>query len=280
MPDDTTLDIPAGSGIGAAAVIGKDWAPSNGNKIQTDLAIVLENVAHGYNKPNILDVKLGARLWDDEAPKSKRVKLDKVSSETTSGPLGFRIAGMRTYQGAPANGHSDITPDGYKLYDKMYGRTFSVKNVSEGFRDYFLLDKETKPRGPIRKIIKRFIEDLKELQDVIANGESRMYSASLLFVYEGKQDTLVDAFTSEKDIIESMGRQSSTTMGTEIGPHATVPNVIDDDDAEDEQPKFPPIQSLKLIDFAHAKWTPGAGADENILHGMRNVIKHLSEIIG
>jgi len=41
---------------------------------------------------------------------------------------------------------------------------------------------------------------------------------------------------------------------------------------------LPKIQVLKLIDFAHAEWTPGTGPDENVLHGIRNVIKLLDEI--
>jgi len=278
LSTETAAEAPAGSGIGSTTVIANDWAPSNGERIQTDLAIVLGNVAHGYKKPNILDVKLGARLWADDAPTAKRVKLDKVAAETTSKPLGFRIAGMKTYHGTPNNGREGVTPDGYKLYDKMYGRSFTIENVDEGFGDYLLLDKEEKARGPIRKVIKRFIGDLRALQEVIEKEESRMYSASLLFVYEGEQQCLRDAFTLETDIIDGLPHKTPHANAITNGNGSEDIDGNDDDEGLDEGIKFPAIQSLKLIDFAHAEWTPGQGPDENLLHGIRNVIKVLNEL--
>jgi len=280
LPSETNPDPPTGSGIGSTAVIANDWAPTNGGKIQTELAVVLENVAHGYNKPNILDVKLGARLWADDAPAAKRTKLDKVAKETTSGPLGFRIAGMKTYQGALVSIHDSMTPDGYKVFDKMYGRRLTVNNVDEGFGDYFLLAKEERATGPIRKVIRRFIEDLKMMQETIEKSESRMYSASLLFVYEGDRPALQDALAIETDIINSFEHKVS---GGEAIPETNgVANRTgnDGDLADDgEDIKFPAIQSLKLIDFAHAEWIPGQGPDENLLHGIRNVIKVLLDLV-
>ena len=73
------------------------WKPSGGKKLETGVAVVLENITAGFTHPNIMDVKLGARLWADDAPASKRRKLDEVSKETTSGSLGFRIAGMKMW---------------------------------------------------------------------------------------------------------------------------------------------------------------------------------------
>lgn len=270
LPSETSAELPAGSGIGSTAVIANDWAPSNGGKIETDLAIVLANVAHGYKKPNILDVKLGARLWADDAPLAKRAKLDKVAEETTSGPLGFRIAGMKTYQGTPENCHNGVGPDGYKLFDKTYGRTFTVDNIDDGFGEYFLLAKEERAKGPVRKVIRRFIDDLKLMQEVFEKSESRMYSASLLFVYEGDRQALQDALAGETDIFNSLEHRSPVDGAMPDGG-------TDEEDAEDI--KLPAIQSLKLIDFAHAEWTPGQGPDQNILHGIRNVIKVLHDIV-
>lgn len=282
LPSGTAAEAPAGSGVGSTTIIANDWAPSNGGKIQTDLAIVLGNVAHGYKKPNILDVKLGARLWADDAPTAKRAKLDKIAAETTSKPLGFRIAGMNTYHGLPNNGPNGVMSDGYKHYDKMYGRSFTAENVDEGFGDYFLLDKEAKASGLMRKVIKRFIGDLEAMQEVLEREENRMYSASLLFVYEGEQQSLRDAFTLETDVINDLQHKTPHAVASTIGSGTKVTDDNHDDDDDDEGSleniKFPAIQSLKLIDFAHAEWTPGQGPDENLLHGIRNVIKILNEL--
>lgn len=287
---------PVVHGIPGTLVVDNAWAPSNGGRIHTDSAVVLENVAAGFKKPNILDVKLGARLWDDDAPMAKRVKLDKVAEETTSKPLGFRIAGMKTYQGALGNGKKGVTPDGYRFYDKMYGRSFSVATIAEGFEEYFQLTKGVNAKGVIRKVIRRFIEDLKALESVIEKAESRMYSASLLFVYEGNQQALQDAFATERDIIASLDRKildgDDPTNGVTYEDDLTRSNVAahghgrdagvnvdhrdEEENEEEEGVTFPAIQSLKLIDFAHAEWTPGQGPDENLLHGIRNTAKILT----
>jgi len=294
-----------------AVAVEKAWAPSNGGKITTDSAIVLENVAAGFKKPNILDVKLGARLWADDAPAAKRERLDRAAAETTSKSLGLRIAGMRISQGLSAIGQQGVTLDGYKLYNKDYGKKFTSDDVGQGFEEYFCLERVRTSNRSVRKVIRRFIEDLKAMQDVLEREESRMYSSSLLFVYEGDDKALEEAFTDEKEILASTYTpsilvQASTngnfvtshengvshlggalpgngTLSSDEAPYSSGSVHEDgadteDDDDEEEEPVLPKIQALKLIDFAHAEWTPGTGPDENVLHGIRNVIKLLDEI--
>ncbi|KAL8657339.1 MAG: hypothetical protein Q9226_002013 [Calogaya cf. arnoldii] len=247
-----------------APVVEEAWAPSNGGRIKTDLAIVLENIAAPFQKPNILDVKLGARLWDDNAPPAKRTKLDKVAEETTSKSLGFRIAGMRTWQGAAAAaGSNGISKHGYRLYDKNYGRTLTTKTIRQGFEDFFLLKRggAIGRKSPLRVVVMRFLEDLKELKSALENEESRMYSASLLFVYEGNRDALVDALARERE------EPANGINGGEAS------------EEDDDEPQVPAVQGLKLIDFAHAEWTPGQGPDENLLHGLRFTIEILEGLL-
>lgn len=286
------------NGISEAVVIDNAWIPSNGGKISTNCALVMENVADGYKKPNILDVKLGARLWADDAPPAKRAKLDKVAAETTSKLLGFRVAGMRIWQGPDDQDQEDVNADGYKFYDKDYGRKLTADNVVEGFEDYFRVARGTRPLRSTRKVIRRFIEDLEGMQAVLENEESRMYSASLLFVYEGEPAVLQEAFATETQMLDSMEAESKPPVEGDgaknvdgYGPNdAVIPTngsasngstsataVNGDTIAPDVT--LPRIQVLKLIDFAHAEWTPGQGPDENLLHGIRNVIKTLHELL-
>ena len=274
LPGDTTheaLEKPTTSTI---PVLEHAWESSGGGKIDTDQAIVLQNIALDFKKPNILDVKLGARLWDEDSPQEKRDRLDKVAAETTSKPLGFRIAGMKTWQGAHAVQSDEITVDGYKVFDKNYGRTFNEQTIPQGFRDYFLLKNEVTPSPPIKKVLKRFIRDLKAFVEVMEKKESRMYSASLLFVYEGDSIALDDAFAKEADMIaaQSQGQRSSAEVD--------LASELNHEGGDEDQPKFPAIWNVRLIDFAHAKWTPGQGPDENLLHGVRNVISLLQDLIG
>lgn len=299
------------NGVSEAINIDNAWTPSNGGKISTNCALVMENVADGYKKPNILDVKLGARLWADDAPPAKRAKLDKVAGETTSKPLGFRVAGMRIWQGADAQRGKDVSLDGYKFYDKDYGRSLISDNIVEAFEDYLCVARGTRPLRNTRRLIRRFIEDLQGIQYVLENEESRMYSASLLFVYEGDPAILQEAFTTEVQMLDSMEAQAKSFSGRDGAPKVdedrrigngtssgrngtaapvkgnkveapdsadTASTLVDGDTPEREIP-LPHIQTVKLIDFAHAAWTPGQGRDENLLHGIRNVIQKLSELI-
>ena len=300
LPNATDAEPAVIHGVPGTMVVENAWAPSNGNRIHTDSAVVLENVAADFKKPNILDVKLGARLWADDAPMAKRVKLDKVAEETTSKPLGLRIAGMRVYQGASNNGTGSVAPDGYRFYDKTYGRSFSAETVHQGFEEYFQLQEGVKAKGQIRKVIRRFLEDLRAMESVIEKEESRMYSASLLFVYEGDQQALQDSFATERNMIASLDRklldgdgstsallgmsnddlQKGNGIANDSGTDANVRFDAHDDEEDTERIEFPAVQNLKLIDFAHAEWTPGEGPDENILHGIRNTTKILNGLAG
>lgn len=341
--NNTTLalqQIPDAVGIDTA------WAPSGGGKIVTDSAIMLENVAEHYQKPNILDVKLGARLWADDSPPAKREKMDKQAAETTSKALGLRIAGMRIWKG-PYSNQSELNLDGYHVFEKFYGRSLTSETVHQGFEKFFNIVDGRIPSKNIRRVIKRFIEDLEGLQSVLEAEESRIYSSSLLFVYEGDEIALHEAFVSEKKLLDTYDRvsndmtlvqclsdekdqtngrippDSNTTIkdGTPFSNSAlpsngtaspnrsptqnstglksvdaatsyptlttnpSEPSTIEpfspsstSVSASDDDLHLPPIQALKLIDFAHAQWTPGQGPDENLLHGIRNVIRILREL--
>jgi 1D-myo-inositol-tetrakisphosphate 5-kinase/inositol-polyphosphate multikinase len=236
-----------------------------GKRIETSQAVVLENAAHGYVKPNILDVKLGVRLWADDAPQEKKIRFDKVTEETTHKELGFRIAGMRVWQGHGATG-KDIDEEGFKIYDKNYGR-FSVQkeNVQEAFRNFIFCEEAGIDEELGKLVAQAFLADVSRVQEVLERQESRMFSASLLFVFEGDGVALRAA-------MEEASR-SPTTLVNGDGPDS------EEDEDEDEE-VGPKIYSVKVIDFAHATWTPGLGPDENSLIGVRSVANILKNIGG
>jgi 1D-myo-inositol-tetrakisphosphate 5-kinase/inositol-polyphosphate multikinase len=256
------------------------WKPSGGKKIDTGLAIVLENVVHGFTHPNILDIKLGARLWADDAPASKRQKLDDASRQTTSGSLGFRIAGMTVWKGTSEDKRPEEPPEknvevknGYKRYFKPYGRTFTKENVKMGLAEYFG-GTNTDGKLNVRRsklIIKRIARELKNIEYVLENEESRMYSASILMVYEGDEQALEDALREEK------AREPEDQPQT---PEAEPKSTAEDDESEDDETDEPDpkVHDVRLIDFAHAQWTPGQGPDENALQGVRSVWRILNEL--
>ncbi|KAI4145185.1 MAG: hypothetical protein LQ340_006370 [Diploschistes diacapsis] len=269
----------------SAASIPEAWVPSGGAAIVAENNIVLENVADGFDKPNVLDVKLGRRLWADDAPTAKRQRLDKTSQETTSGSLGFRIAGMKTWIGTDAGICCDAS-NGYRKYDKSYGRGFTVDTVRKGFEEYFFMPRAGVTTSLGYKIIRRFLYDLRELQKVLQRKESRMYSSSLLFVYEGRGDRLKQKLDLTENLPPAMPDELPCSK-LPIEPTREPDGVVDDETCLDvdegvssaSEEEVPKVHALKVIDFAHAGWTPGHGPDENMLFGIQNVIRILEDLL-
>ena len=285
-------------------------APPYGAAIAAEAHVVLANAEHGLARPNALDVKLGARLWAADAPPHKRARLDAVAADTTSGSLGFRVVGMKVWRGDTGDGAAEVgaadggsaaptaltvedgADGGYALSGKAYGRGLTPATVPQAFKAFFFPGHGNAPMpraGPARKVVRRFLADLRGLRDVLAAAESRMYSASLLFVYEGDGGVLQEKFAREREVLDAMGKgaegdEEGGGDGGVDGAHGDggegpVEEKEGDDSDGDDGPELPTLQVLKLIDFAHASWTPGQGPDENVLHGIRNVVRIFEELL-
>ena len=306
-----------------------------GKPIDTNTCVVLSAVTSGFKRPNILDLKLGSRLWGDEAPLAKRAKLDKVSQETTSSSLGFRIAGMRVWAGQSTlpgtdqaiasrkpdvdlstmsageesttrQGHVDYEEDTkYLGYNKLFGRAVVTDRIVEAFKQYFIVP--TAGIGPqhARELIRHFRREIKEIHDVLSSMETRMYSSSILLVYEGDPKAYEEAleYQSNRRASAGSGSLEDSTDGApgagmpkapqEVdfdsnaqrfvlnGPEAYAPdddNEVEDEEGDEEEEEERRIYALKLIDFAHASWTPGKGPDENVLQGIRSLVAVLVDL--
>lgn len=264
-----------------------DVGPMHGKALKTELLIVMQNIAAGFSKPNILDVKLGARLWDDDAPQAKRARLDDVAAKSTSGSLGFRIAGMKLWRhrgkdgGKAASGGNgellikdkekgkgDSTlweyneESEYTSFNKLYGRKFSADDVDDGFKEYLGLTTEQRrdedDQLRISEVVDYFVGELAGIRTMLEEEESRMYSASLLFVYEGDPDE----YKKKRQRLIDSGDGAENE---------------EEDDEDDTKPE-PRLAAVKLIDFAHARWTPGDGPDENSLQGVRSTEKIFGQL--
>lgn len=254
------------------------WTPSKDNKVKTDTAVVLENAAHGFKKPNILDVKLGVRLWADDAPEQKKQRFDKISKETTHATLGFRIAGMRVFRGSEDN--SELDAEEYRIYDKEYGRsTVKTENIVTEFRK-FIFNKAAGIDEELGKAVcAAFVRDLERVKEVMESHESRMYSASLLFIFEGDGQALRNSIEENNTVIDEVAglrEAARTTKRVDSGIALDEDEELDDDSIIGSS--FPHIYALKLIDFAHAEWTPGQGPDENSLKGVRSLFNIFEEM--
>lgn len=250
-----------GAGIISTHTIPEVVVPvRTGKRLATNQAVVLENASYGFVKPNIMDVKLGVRLWADDAAEEKKIRFDKITAASTHRDLGFRLAGMRIWQGHNAKG-VDIDDEGYRVYDKNYGRlALNNHNVHEAFQDFIFADKAGIDEELGKLVAQAFYTEVCRIAQVLENQESRMYSASLLFVFEGDGVALRAA-------MEEAGRSPDTLV-----------NGNDSSEEDEDELVGPKIYAVKVIDFAHATWEPGNGPDENSLVGVRSVARILKKL--
>jgi 1D-myo-inositol-tetrakisphosphate 5-kinase/inositol-polyphosphate multikinase len=203
---------------------------------------------------------------------------------------------MRAYKGSPDA--SELDEEEYRIYDKHWGRnTVNDGNLAEKIKT-FIFNESAGIDEELGKIVAgAFATDLRSVQEVLEAEESRMYSASLLFVFEGDGKALRAAINEVS--ASARDRASVLEKVSASGPCANLRvdsgiGMMDDDeedntnglvadmdmetlsvgsDESDELSSFPRIYSLKLIDFAHAAWVPGQGPDENVLLGVRSLRK-------
>lgn len=194
---------------------GVTWRPNKDKRIKTDQAIVLENLTHGYKKPNILDAKLGVRLWADDAPLQKRQRFDTISAETTHSQFGCRIAGMRIYLGS--ENKAELDKEDYKIYDRDYGRV-AVNNgnfIDEVQR--FVFNKLAGIDEELGKAVcKGFARELRMVEEVLAAHETRMYSSSILFIFEGDGKALEKAIERNNAMVDAINEGESEETDNEI----------------------------------------------------------------
>lgn len=254
--------------------------------------VVLENLYAGFKRPCILDIKLGAKLTDDEVTDPAKIeRLQKVSNTTTSGSHHFRVCGMKLFnQGSlekpPIVAGLDDTvkvvndnKDGaYLEFDKFYGRQLTSETVVDGIKQFFdpILRHDPSPAATlvVKRLVQTFLKRLQLLYNTLLDYEVRMFSALLLFIYEGdlsrwKVDQPLD--------------DSHLLIDDEIYGNADplLPDrQIADDDNEDDDDMTPAerLSQLNMIDFAHSKVTKGKGHDDNIIEGVEKLIEVFSDI--
>lgn len=256
VPDVTATHEPSTSELSQEQ---KDKSILHGQKLATETAIVLENLEHGFKQPNVLDLKLGSLLYDPEKTKPEKAeRLDKVAAETTSGSLNFRIAGMKVWNGKD-----------YDVYDKFYGRKFTAENVKDGFATFFSSLTAGASKDDSRQLLETILAEITKARHSLERSESRMYSASVLIVYEGDSEALETL----------MGNPPKTPRTDERAPTALEIQKSEDEEDDEEEEERPTTHRVKMIDFAHAKWEQGKGPDENVIKGLKNIEQQLDLLI-
>ena len=135
--------------------------------------VMLEDLAHGLSRPNILDLKMGVkqrsiRNYSPQKVASKEAK----SFQSTSHLLGFRIGGAQLYSGR----------DSLCCYNKYAGREQSVSDtysiLTAFFTDSLMHELQI-------YVIEEFIRKLESLKLVVQQLHGfRFWSGSILLIYD------------------------------------------------------------------------------------------------
>ncbi|KAI9507025.1 hypothetical protein F5148DRAFT_165858 [Russula earlei] len=227
--------------------------------------IVIENVAHGFRKPNILDIKLGTVLYDEDATPEKRERMEKQARETTSAETGIRLTGFQLF------GNESSEP---LVVPKDYGKSLRATELHAGIARFFPVHDSmiglpgADPGGrmdvglpetllvPILRIIRKSVQ---EIRDILSRIELRMVGCSLLIVYEG------DWSRAERSV-EWLGKEEECVSSGEDEDEDE-----DEEDSEEDGGTDWPC-AVRLIDFAHTRVVGGEGPDRGVLRGVDTVL--------
>lgn len=206
--------------------------------------LVMEDLCQGFEQPSIMDVKLGSQLWDEFTPPEKKERLMAVSRSTTSGSLGFRIAGMTVVQ-----------PEGTrKAFDKQFGREASPETIEHYLGQFWPL---LRSDDYVFSTLASIIAQLEQLRAVLSKQYLTMHSASVLLMYEGSIEAL-----HRKAKLEQVGEENHTN------------DSGSDDDLIAEKNK---LVDVRLIDFAHT--TQSDRPDAEVLKGLAALTESLKTLM-
>jgi hypothetical protein len=127
----------------------------------------LENVIHGYQKPMLMDIKLGKILYGMDATPEKKERMEQQALTTTSGTTGLRICGMKLW---------DQVKNDFVHHDKSFGRALTKETLHKGFEAYFVND--------IHENKKCLYEKVLFIRNQVSQVSLRAGGCSLLLAYE------------------------------------------------------------------------------------------------
>lgn len=181
--------------------------------------LVMENVTFGFDKPSVMDVKVGTRPWGSDVTGFKLEKQIAKQKKTTTGELGFRITGMKVMCGTSTSKFSrkqhkstckspislqcsdaknvnapnlrlglqvwNASKGEYDVFDRSFGHSLTVQDVPSAFKRFF--DNSTG-----QNMLQENIPGILKQLDVFVRWQQHygqdmflFYGSSILLIYEG-----------------------------------------------------------------------------------------------
>ncbi|KND01030.1 uncharacterized protein SPPG_04123 [Spizellomyces punctatus DAOM BR117] len=163
----------------------------------------LENLLAPYTHPSVADIKIGTRLYGDEADEAKKARMEEQARTTTSGKTGLRICGMKVYDPYTSN---------YLTHDRKYGRSLSAEEIHLGIRTFFTIPSSATlvPTATLTALREKLTILLHRLE----TARVRLYGASILLIYEGSDvDARIIDFAHSHVESEQAGPDEGAVFG-------------------------------------------------------------------
>eukprot|EP01130_Rhizamoeba_saxonica_P017293 TRINITY_DN8333_c0_g1_i1.p1 TRINITY_DN8333_c0_g1~~TRINITY_DN8333_c0_g1_i1.p1 ORF type:complete len:321 (-),score=44.10 TRINITY_DN8333_c0_g1_i1:69-1031(-) len=128
--------------------------------------ICMEDMCNGFQKPCVMDLKIGTRTHVDDAPPDKIERMKNKCRYTTSASLGFRFGGMQVWKNS-----GEISTKG-----KFWGRKLNLNTMWRAFSKFVNRDLQ---------LVSNIIRQLENIKYILEQEDNyRLYSVSVLLVYD------------------------------------------------------------------------------------------------
>jgi hypothetical protein len=178
-------------------------------QLWTNSWLRLRDTTAAFSRPCVIDIKIGKQTYEPGCSQTKVAEERQKYPEQSS--YGFRITGMNVYDPYCSTADKE---DGYRKYDKHFGRQLKTRNdIKSALESFFtqepdptldaakteednnlqykIRSERSKGRGGCRN---RVLIELRQQLKVLCNWfrdnkKYHFYSSSILFVYEGDENS-------------------------------------------------------------------------------------------
>lgn len=138
--------------------------------------IIMEDLTSGFEVPCIMDLKLGKRLYDENASEEKIARMIKSANESTIGSHGIRITGLRSFKKKKIGSSGS-----YEEMTSKECRRLNKDEMASTIKQFFSNGVEVDYVS-----VQEILGQLESFYGKIKNGmEFKFISSSALLVYDG-----------------------------------------------------------------------------------------------
>lgn len=142
--------------------------------VKPDYQIEIENLCYNYEKPCVLDIKVGTTRASPDVDEERRKHILAKEKNTPATQIGLRVSGMRVWNEESKS---------FVQYSKSWGRAVQPENFVESLALFFSVQQDRSLY--VRTIVPQYLSLLEELYRwALKQSSLRFFGSSLLFIYD------------------------------------------------------------------------------------------------